>query len=132
MNKISAKADTIEIKVNTMGTKVTDVEKSTDFLNKQFGDTKTKLKSADDSIKQLNNKFKDFEATVKDLQTKKTKLQETADNLEARGLREKICYSMGLTKWSIKYYETLVKYFIRNKLHIPQEHTQIWKTKGQS
>ena len=55
VNKISAKVDNLEIKVNSMDTKVKDVEKSTDFVSKQFEDSKTKLKSADESIKQLNN-----------------------------------------------------------------------------
>lgn len=40
VNKISAKVDKLEIRVHTMDTKVTEVEKSSEYVSNQFEDTK--------------------------------------------------------------------------------------------
>ena len=86
VNKINLKSEILETKVNQMSTYVTDVEKSNDFLSKEYEDKKQKLKSANDDIKRLNTKFKDFK--VKPLETQNQALENKTDDKDRKHERK--------------------------------------------
>ena len=122
VNKISSKVDNLETKVKTIDSRVSEVEKSKEFLSSGFDDTKEKLKRADSDLKRLNNKCKDFEESMKKLTTQNEALEAKANDLEARSLRENLLFH-GINETQDENCEIFVKQFIAEKLNITQDVT---------
>lgn len=119
VHNINSKVNDLEAKVKTMDSKVTECEKSSQFVSNEFEKTKKDLKSANDDLKRLNGKCKDFEKAVDALETKNKTLEDKANDLEFRSLRENLLFH-GIPEGPNENCEHLVQQFITDILEIGQ------------
>lgn len=119
MNTIVTKVSDLESKVKDIDKSVNDVEGACSFISKENDDRKKELQTAKSEISKLKEKCEYMEKSTSDYAQQSAKMESKVSELESRSMRDNLMF-YGITEMQNEDCEQLIKQFCIEKLEVPE------------